>query len=163
MAFSLPLYQPPDFSARPLRESPPVRFASAPAEGIAPEGYHATSIFPEYFQIEPGDWRLLEGSRMDCLAVQRNNRLEAVEFRNLRKGEPVALGRTENGEEGVLVYTGGFQASEKAGDKFSFRSQLTRETSFSIDYDELYELLRFERDQGFIVWVLGPAAVFDSD
>ena len=27
----------------------------------------------------------------------------------------------------------------------------------------LYELLRYEKDKGYIVWVLGPAAVFDSD
>ena len=163
MAFSLPSYQSPDFSSPALRESPLVRFAPAPEEGIAPEGYHATSIYPEYFQLEPGEWRLIERSRMDCLAVQRKNGLEAVEFRNLRSGEPVALGRGENGEEGILVHTGGFLASEKDNGKFSFRSQLTRESSFSIDYDELYELLRFEREQGFIVWVLGPATVFDSD
>jgi len=48
-------------------------------------------------------------------------------------------------------------------DKFAFRTQFTRETSFSIDYDELYDLLQFERQNGFIVWVLGPAVSFDKD
>lgn len=163
MPFSLPVYQPPDFISPALRESPLVRFAPAPAAGIAPEGYHATSIFPEYYHIKPGGWRLVEQSRMDCLVVQREGGLEAAEFRNLRKGDQVALGRAENGEEGILVYTEGFQAAEADKEKFCFRSQLTRETSFSIDYDELYALLRFEREQGFIVWVMGPATVFDSD
>ena len=52
----------------------------------------------------------------------------------------------------------------KAGtDKFSFRTQFTRETCFSFDYDELYDLLLFERNNGFIVWVLGPAVSFDKD
>jgi hypothetical protein len=32
-----------------------------------------------------------------------------------------------------------------------------------VDYDELYELLAHERENGFILWVLGPAVVFDSD
>ena len=41
-------------------------------------------------------------------------------------------------------------------EKFAFRSHLTRETSFSIDYDELYQLIHHEKAHGFIVWVLGP-------
>jgi len=52
---------------------------------------------------------------------------------------------------------------DKTSEKFAFRSRITRETSFSIDYDELYDLLEFERQYGFIVWVLGPAVVFDRD
>jgi hypothetical protein len=40
---------------------------------------------------------------------------------------------------------------------------VSRETAFSIDYDQLYELLSYERQHGFILWVLGPAAVFDRD
>ena len=34
---------------------------------------------------------------------------------------------------------------------------------FSKDYDELYQLLRHERDHGKIVWVMGPAFAFDHD
>jgi hypothetical protein len=48
-------------------------------------------------------------------------------------------------------------------EKFAFRSELSRETPFSVDYDELYNLLAFEKDNGAIVWVLGPAVVFDHD
>ncbi len=57
----------------------------------------------------------------------------------------------------------GFHLSGSGIGKFAFRTQFTRETSFSIDYDELYELLEFERRNGFIVWVLGPAVSFDKD
>jgi hypothetical protein len=32
-----------------------------------------------------------------------------------------------------------------------------------IDCDQLYDLLAHEREQGFILWVAGPAAVFDRD
>ncbi|MCC5419472.1 ornithine cyclodeaminase family domain, partial [Clostridium botulinum] len=35
---------------------------------------------------------------------------------------------------------------------------------FSKDYKELYELLKYEKENnGHIVWVLGPAVVFDYD
>ncbi len=46
---------------------------------------------------------------------------------------------------------------------FAFRRGRSRETAFSRDYDELYPLLRHDREQGKIVWVLGPAFAFDYD
>jgi hypothetical protein len=75
----------------------------------------------------------------------------------------VAIGRTEDGSEGIYVHTRGFSGESGAGEAFSFRTGRSRETSYSRDYDRLYELLRHEREKGFILWVLGPAAVFDSD
>jgi hypothetical protein len=101
---------------------------------------------------------------MDCVVAREpEGSLLVKEFRHLQKGEPVALGRSENGEEGIFVHTGAFADAPLAAEKFAFRTHLTRETSFSIDYDELYELLSYERDNGFILWVAGPAAVFDRD
>lgn len=32
-----------------------------------------------------------------------------------------------------------------------------------MDYDSIYELLRYEKEHGYIVWVLGPACAFDAD
>jgi hypothetical protein len=75
----------------------------------------------------------------------------------------VALGRGENGEEGIYVHTGAFAGPQPLTEKFAFRTRLSRETSFSTDYDELYDLLAYEREHGFILWVAGPAAVFDRD
>ncbi len=162
--FWFPSYTPPDFSVPPLNEAPLVRFGSVEHPGVAPEGYHATSIFPEYFHVTPGRWELLRESRMDCVVVQRpSGALEVVEFRRLQVGDRVALGRGENGEEGIYVHADAFSGEDHRGDKFAFRTRLTRETSFSIDYDEFYDLLGHERDHGFIVWVLGPALVFDRD
>ena len=46
---------------------------------------------------------------------------------------------------------------------FAFRQGRSRETAFSKDYNELYEILRHDRDHGKIVWVLGPAFTFDKD
>ncbi len=165
MNFTLPHYREPDFTVPPLTTAPCVRFAPVTAEGIAPEGYHATSIFPEYFQLEPGAWHLAAESRMDCVVVREaGDRLTVREFRRLRVGDLVALGRGENGEEGILVHSRPFADQEGEGDeKFVFRAARSRETPFSRDYDELYELLEHERQHGRILWVAGPALAFDRD
>lgn len=165
MAFTLPLYDPPDFSQSLFTRAPLVTFSPVTNPGAAPEHYHATSVFPEYLQVEKGKWVLLKGSRMDCVVVRKDDGpLAVTEFRHLRTGDMVALGRSENGEDGIFVHATGF-GSQGHGeeDKFSFRTRITRETPFSIDYDQLYELLEHERQKGFVVWVLGPAAVFDWD
>lgn len=160
----IPTYIPPDFSHPPLDTSPPARLAAAPADGIAPDGFHATSNFPEYVRLADGSWVLVAESRMDAVLVVRGGAVEAVEARRLRRGDMVVLGRSEDGEEGVLVHARCFAApDQRQGDKFSFRARGTRETPFSRSYDELYRILAHDRDHGYIVWVLGPAVAFDQD
>ncbi len=200
-------------------------FDLCPADGVAPDNYHATSIYPEFVQVEPGRWVLLAESRMDCV-IRKNpdGTLEVVEFRRLKQGDLVAVGRGENGEDGIYVHAGpldqlpdflagwtpanvsdpvsahmsapssgddqppasqadspqaespadpsdssAHSASSAApspvapADKFAFRTGVSRETSFSLDYDTLYQVLRHDKDNGHIVWVAGPAVVFDAD
>jgi hypothetical protein len=164
MAFTLPTYHPPNFAQAPLKDAPLVRFAPVVQPGVAPENYHATSIFPEYFHFGQGRWVMLAQARMDCVVVRSGDALlVAKEFHHLEVGEQVALGRGENGEEGIFVHTGAFTEPAQTVEKFAFRTRLTRETSFSIDYDELHDLLAYEREHGFILWVVGPAAAFDYD
>ena len=160
--FQLRKYTPPDFEAEALRNAPLCRFEPAPLDGVAPEGYHAMSIFPEYFKTGRG-WLLAEESRMDCVAVLENDRIEVVEFRRLRRGQLVAVGRGEDGSGGILLWPDGFNEERERGETFAFRQSRTRETAFSRDYDGLYELMRHERERGKIVWVLGPAFAFDKD
>jgi lysine-ketoglutarate reductase/saccharopine dehydrogenase-like protein (TIGR00300 family) len=164
MAFHLPTYKSPDFTKYPFIDAPTVKFKKVSISGVAPDNYHATSIYPEYFQIKKKEWILLKESRMDCVAVlEKDGSLNVKEFRRLEVGDRVALGRGENGEEGIYIHTGAFEFPREEGEKFAFRTRYTRETSFSIDYDELYDLLGHDRDNGFIIWVLGPAVVFDRD
>ena len=162
MSFQLRPYFPPDFSQPHLTAAPNAVFLPAPRDGVAPVGYHAMSIFPEYFKVE-GQWMLAEESRMDCVAVLEGSRIVVREFRNLRQGDLVAMGRTEQGEDGILLHPTGFHEQGRNRDVFAFRQGRSRETAFSRDYDELYELLRYERDHGKIVWVMGPAFAFDHD
>ena len=164
MSSVIPPYTPPDFAAGALARAPLARTLPAPADGVAPEGFHATSIHPEYVHLAPGAWHLVRESRMDCVLVVSGSTVDAVEARRLRRGDEVIVGRSESGEEGLLVYTSGFATGDAAaGDKFAFRTRGSRETPFSRSYDHLYDILRHDRTDGYIAWVLGPAVAFDKD
>lgn len=161
--FLLPVYTPPDFTRTELVFAPLARFAAAPADGVLPDGFHVTSNFPEYVQLAEGRWLLAGKGRMDGVMVLRGDLVEVIEPRHVRKGDPVAIGRSDNGEEGIYVHTDGFANQADTGDKFRFRSRGSRESPFSRSYDTLYEILTHDREHGCIVWVLGPAVVFDRD
>jgi lysine-ketoglutarate reductase/saccharopine dehydrogenase-like protein (TIGR00300 family) len=163
VTFKLPAYNAPDLNSEIFRRSPNVKLAAVKQSGVAPQNFHATTIFPEYFKIN-GKWALLSQSRMDCVVVVRGkNRIEATEFRRLRRGDRVVVGRSEDAGEGIYVHTAGFKGKKGGSDLFAFRTGRSRETSYSRDYDRLYEILRHEKKYGYVVWVLGPAVVFDSD
>lgn len=121
-------------------------------------------MYPEYFKID-GKWVLAEESRMDSsVVICDDGHLEVVENRNLKKGDKVILGRSEKCEEGIYMHCNGFTAEgDEMDDQFVFRQGRSRETSYARDYDNLFELLRHEREHGNIVWVMGPAFSFDYD
>lgn len=162
--FNMPEYHAPDFTRPEFVNAPDVKMERAEMDGVVPEHFHSTSMYPEYFKIN-GEWKLAEESRMDsCVVLRDDGTLDVVEQRNVKKGDLVILGRSEHGEEGIFMHANGFEAEDKAsGDQFAFRSGRSRETSFSRDYDRLYELLKHEREHGNVVWVMGPAFSFDAD
>ena len=160
--FTLRKYIAPDFSLDKFIKAPDARFETVEIDGVAPENFHAMSIFPEYIKVN-GTWLLAEESRMDCVAVLENNKIIIREFRLLKKGDAVLIGRTEDCEDGIYLHTNGFNEEKNAEDAFSFRRNRSRETAYSQDYNELYDLLRHEKDHGKIVWVMGPAFAFDWD
>lgn len=162
--FQLPAYVPPDFDQPQFTASPDAVMCAAPATGLLPDGFHATTIYPEYFKIA-GQWRLIHAPRMDCAVVIRDGQPWAVEARLVRSGDLVVTGRLEDGTTGIYV---DYQAFDRPGQgggaqSFAFRTSRSRESSYSRDYDLLYDILRHDRDHGFIIWVLGPAVVFDHD
>ncbi len=163
MSFQLPAYNHPDFSTALFTSAPDAIIETVRKDGVAPDNYHALSIFPEYFKIS-GSWVLVSESRMDCVPVLKNDgSIQAVEFRHLKVGDRVVGGRTEDASEGIYVHTNGFVQSDDKKDVFAFRYGRSRETAYSKDYNNLYDLLKFEKDHGYITWVLGPAVVFDYD
>jgi len=50
---------------------------------------------------------------MDCVLVVRGVAVEATEARRLKQGGMVVIGRTENGEDGIFVHTGGFETDSQ--------------------------------------------------
>src|SRR3974390_2243063 len=142
----LPVYTPPDFSRPGLASAPAVHVEPAPADGVLPRGFHATSNLPEYLHLGGGDWVLARESRMDAVMVLRDRAVEVVEPRLVKQGDPVVIGRSDDGEEGIYVHYAGFPLPAAADGKFAFRTRGTRETPFSRSYDELYAVLRHDRD-----------------
>ena len=47
MTFELEKYCPPDFEEEIFKNAPDARLEPAPKNGVAPDSYHAMSIFPE--------------------------------------------------------------------------------------------------------------------
>lgn len=98
------------------------------------------------------------------VVLGEDGELYVVENRNLKLGDKVIIGRTENAEEGIYLHSRGFENPEDGeNDQFVFRQGRSRETSYARDYDRLFELLRYEREHGNILWVMGPAFSFDAD
>lgn len=162
MAFKLPKYIEPDFTQEKFVNAPETTLIASPRDKSAPDNFHATSIFPEYFKIN-GQWLLAEDTRMDCVAVYENGKIHVREFRNVKQGDMVVVGRTEDCEDGIYVHTDCFESDKKKESQaFAFRQSRTRETAFSYDYANLIELLKHEKETGgYVVWVMGPACSFD--
>jgi lysine-ketoglutarate reductase/saccharopine dehydrogenase-like protein (TIGR00300 family) len=158
----LPDYCVPDFNAPVFQNAPEAACVTAQQDGLAPEGFHATSIFPEYYNVG-GEWKPICQSRMDCAVIIKDGEPFALEPRLIKKGDSVVVGREEDGSSGIYLNTRAFDAECGVEDGFAFRGSRTRETSYSRDYDSLYELLQYEKKNGFTIWVLGPACTFDYD
>ena len=90
MSFKLPPYNHPDFEELGLTNAPDAAFAAAEMDGVAPEGYHSTSMYPEYFKIN-GEWKMIKESRMDSVIVIKNGEPVVTEPRRVQEGDEVVV------------------------------------------------------------------------
>ncbi|HEX6133394.1 MAG TPA: hypothetical protein VFZ24_05510 [Longimicrobiales bacterium] len=152
------VYSPPDFGEARFRDAPDARFEPAPADGVLPDDFFATSNLPTYVKVG-GTWRLPRVPRMDGAIVQEGDGFRVTEGRYVRQGQRVAIGYAEDGSEGIFVNVAGFLGAAQAGGEFQFMSsEVSREKP--VDYARMAELLRQERERGgHIVWVVGPAVL----
>ena len=167
MKFEMPKYHHPDFEKDFLKNAPNVTLEEVKVDGLSPRNYHALSVYPEYFKIND-KWVLAAQSRMDTVCVANDTpgeeSVNIVEFRNLKKGDKVVIGRTEDASEGIYVWTQGFLEEDAHQDTFAFRAGRSRETAFSIDYDNLYEVLKYEKaNHGYVTIIVGAALALDRD
>lgn len=167
MSLEMPKYHHPDFDQDFLKNAPNVTLEEVTVDGLSPRNYHALSVYPEYFKIN-GKWVLAGQSRMDTVCVANDTEggesVDIVEFRNLKKGDKVVIGRTEDASEGIYVWTDGFLEPDEHVDTFAFRAGRSRETAFSMDYDNLYEVLKHEKENGgYVTLIVGAALALDRD
>lgn len=157
MNFLLPNFSPPDFSQDFFINAPNVKVETVKKDGVAPKDFSVTSAYPEYYKIN-GRWVLPMYSAIECTPVVKNNTVEIKEFRNLKTGDQVVLGHFKDGTEGIYKHIKGFDNLPQV------KPGRYVESSFSRDYEDLYSLLEYEKNNdGYIVWVLGPAVAFDHD
>ena len=146
----------PDFSAEPLANAPNAAFAAAPADGVLPERFFSTTNLPTWVKVD-GEWRMPREPRMDsALVLDKDGTLWIREGRRVRRGEMVAVGRAEDGSEGIYVHS--LDDSDDEGEFKFMTSEVSREKP--IDYLLMAQILLDERDRGgYPIWVTGPALV----
>jgi lysine-ketoglutarate reductase/saccharopine dehydrogenase-like protein (TIGR00300 family) len=91
-----------------------------------------------------------------ALVLDKDGTLWIREGRRVRRGEMVAVGRAEDGSEGIYVHS--LDDSDDEGEFKFMTSEVSREKP--IDYLLMAQILLDERDRGgYPIWVTGPALV----
>ena len=148
----------PDVTQAPYLGAPVATFAPAPADGVLPDRFFSTSNLPTYVRLDSG-WDTPARPRMDCAIVRRADRLETVEPRRVRAGDPVLTALDEHGKEGVVVNADGFLGGSHGVNEFQFMgTEVSRERP--VNYEDLARRLQDEKDRGgYVLWITGPALV----
>jgi lysine-ketoglutarate reductase/saccharopine dehydrogenase-like protein (TIGR00300 family) len=146
----------PDFSAPSLASAPDATFVAAPADGVLPERFFSTTNLPTWVKIG-GKWRMPREPRMDAsLVLDKAGELWIREGRRVARGDMVAVGRAEDGSEGIYVHS--LEDDDDEGEFKFMTSAVSREKP--IDYSLMAQILLDERDRGgYPIWVTGPALV----
>ncbi len=134
---------------------------AAPADGLAPESFYSSTNFPTYVKRN-GKWLLVKRARMDALVVwdEKAREFACLEMRRVRSGQPVVVGKAEDGSTGLLVHSSGFSPAGVSPDEaFKFMSSgASRERP--LNYQRIAQLLAWDKARnGRSIWVLGPAVV----
>ena len=146
----------PDFTAALLAGAPDAAFAPAPADGVLPDGFFSTTNLPTWVKVG-GAWTMPREPRMDAaLLLDPDGVLWIREGRRVRHGEMIAVGKAEDGSQGIYVHS--LDDSDDEGEFKFMTSEVSREKP--IDYSLMAQILLAERDSGgYPIWVTGPALV----
>ena len=158
MEYKLPKYNEPNWEEESLKNSKDINLEPAKEDGILPEGFYLTSIYPEYIKLN-GKWKLIKENIPFTLIVVKGEKIIPTEPMNLKKGDLVVCEIKTDGSKGLLVNENPFDDLEYNFDLLPY------DQSGSSMYDKLISLMEQEknREEGYILWVLGPAVVFDYD
>ncbi len=147
-----------EFSKGRPPDAPDATFVGAPADGVLPEDFFATTNLPTYVRVN-GEWRMPREPRMDAaLVLDRDGTLWTREGRRVSRGDMVAVGSAEDGSEGIYVQSS-VMPVEEVLDAFRFMTSIVSREK-PIDYSLMARILIDERDRGgYPIWVTGPALV----
>lgn len=130
------------------------RLVPAPADGVFPEGFYATTNLLTYVK-SAGRWIRVANAEMDCGIVvdEQAGAARAVRVGNVRRGEPVVVGH-----EGVQVIP---LERARSREIFEFMtSAVSSEKPKQVLIGEIAEEMRQIRARGGrILFVCGPALV----
>ena len=148
----------PDFGADRFSRAPDASFVAAPNDGVLPEDFFSTTNLPTYVRVK-GEWKMPREPRMDSvLVLDKDGFVWIREGRRVRKGDPVAVGHSEDGSQGIYVHSSAFLGEPTDGEFKFMTSEVSRERP--IDYALMARILIEERTRGgYPVWVTGPALV----
>lgn len=146
----------PDLTAERFAKAPDASFATAPADGVLPDGFFSTTNLPTWVKIA-GEWKMPREPRMDsALVLDRDGLLWIREGRRVKAGDRIAVGNAEDGSQGIYVHS--LEENDDEGEFRFMSSEVSREKP--IDYAQMAAILLEERDRGgYPIWVTGPALV----
>ncbi|VAX18893.1 NG,NG-dimethylarginine dimethylaminohydrolase 1, partial [hydrothermal vent metagenome] len=119
--------------------------AAVKADGVAPEHFATTTIYPTDIMVN-GEWLRVENQRMDGVIVLNNGSAKCSLIRDLKKGDMVVTGGL-----GVKVST--LSDKSDSGEKFSFMgSGVSSERKVEIAIDRVaWEMGRIKERAGKLV------------
>ncbi len=128
-----------------------VRTEEAPADGILPDGFYATTHHPTYVYIGR-EWKKVRDIEMDCVIVIENGIPVCKRQGLVKKGEKVVVGL-----DGIRV-----EAPQKPRDSKDIFGFMTSDVSAEKPVNSLVkklaeEMKRVKDDGGFIIHVVGTA------
>jgi lysine-ketoglutarate reductase/saccharopine dehydrogenase-like protein (TIGR00300 family) len=160
------IYQKLNFNETYFQNLSHVNIAVVLQDGVVPDDFYATTNFPTYIH-SPNGWVLVQNQRMDAVVISCDlQTFECLEARNVKVGDRVVTGFSDDGSEGVFAHHDGFVLETDSFDShqeiFSFMSAgHSREKA--VNYDLLAKIiLKHKQENGHIIWVCGPALVHSN-
>lgn len=157
----------PNFSQDKFQNFPDVNIHIFEDDGRIPPVFYSGTNYPTYIKVD-GKWCFVKNQRMDGFIVwnDQRNHWECTSLshvQRLKKGSKLITGLEEDGSDGIYVDLDVFKSEEPiVNDGFAYMTtEITREKP--TNYAKIASVLHHEKmNEGYVVWVLGPAVCHSS-
>lgn len=130
------------------------RVEPAPMDGAFPEAFYSTTNQQTHIRIS-GAWREVKNPEMDCAILLENGEARTVAMSDVRKGEPIVVGR-----DGIRV-----RPVERGRDRQSFEfmgSEVSSEKPKGVIIEEIAAYLRQVKERGEKVLLVGGPTIIHT-